>query len=212
MHTLCLPMCSTVGLMARGGGGDITGNVTGQDFTSTSPCTHGQGAYGAPTGAVCGAADGRRSVTNVVLSAATAKNRVGNAHGGPKRRPPQGALSGSTFCNSRCTNDSCNKPHAMMILDTGTQTHTALYINFQIIMYPADSRRSSAVPKPIIPSSIVYQRVSVCSVYESDTVPVCTLVVYRTLLYSTCTSWLVLVELNLLLVVACTALLGSCIR
>ena len=38
--------------------------VPGQGFTSPSPCTHGQGAYGAPTGAVGGAADGRRARTN----------------------------------------------------------------------------------------------------------------------------------------------------
>ena len=50
--------------MARGGRGDITGNVPGQGFTSPSPCTHVQGAYGAPTGAVGGAADGRRARTN----------------------------------------------------------------------------------------------------------------------------------------------------
>ena len=60
MHTVWLPMCSTVVPMARAGGGDITGNVLGQGFTSPSPCTHVQGAYGAPTGAVGGAANGRR--------------------------------------------------------------------------------------------------------------------------------------------------------
>ena len=38
--------------MAKGGKGDITDNDPGQGFTSTSPCTHVQGAYGAPTGAV----------------------------------------------------------------------------------------------------------------------------------------------------------------
>ena len=53
-------MRSTVAPMARAGGGDITGNVLGQSFTSTSPCTHVQGAYGAPTGAVGSAADGTR--------------------------------------------------------------------------------------------------------------------------------------------------------
>ena len=58
-------MCSTVAPMARAGGGDITGNVLGQSFTSTSPCTHVQGAYGAPTGAVGGAADGRRSMRSI---------------------------------------------------------------------------------------------------------------------------------------------------
>ena len=60
IHTVRLPMCSTVAPMARAGGGDITGNVLGQSFTSPSPCTHVQGAYGAPTGAVGGAANGRR--------------------------------------------------------------------------------------------------------------------------------------------------------
>ena len=33
--------------MARGGRGDITVNVSDQLFTSRSPCTHVQGAYGA---------------------------------------------------------------------------------------------------------------------------------------------------------------------
>ena len=47
--------------MARGGAGDIPGNVTGQDITSSSLCTHVQGAYGAPTGAVGGAKNGRRT-------------------------------------------------------------------------------------------------------------------------------------------------------
>ena len=51
-RTVCLSMYSTVGPMAREGRGDITGNVQGQGFTSPSPCTHVQGAYGAPTGAV----------------------------------------------------------------------------------------------------------------------------------------------------------------
>ena len=50
--------------MARAGGGDIAGNVLGQGFTSASPCTHVQGAYGAPTGAVGGATNGRRARTN----------------------------------------------------------------------------------------------------------------------------------------------------
>ena len=45
--------------MARGGAGDIPGNATGQDITSSSTYTHVQGAYGAPTGAIWGAADGR---------------------------------------------------------------------------------------------------------------------------------------------------------
>ena len=50
--------------MAGGGRGDINGNVPGQGLTSASPCTSGQGAYGAPTGAVGGAANGRRARTN----------------------------------------------------------------------------------------------------------------------------------------------------
>ena len=45
-------MCSTVAPMARGGGGDITGNGSGQGFTSPSTCTHVQGVSGAPTAAV----------------------------------------------------------------------------------------------------------------------------------------------------------------
>ena len=59
-------MCPTVAPLARGGRGDITGNVQlqGQCFTSPSPCTHVQGAYGAPTGAVGGAANGRRRMRN----------------------------------------------------------------------------------------------------------------------------------------------------
>ena len=48
--------------MARGGKGDITGNVPGQGFTSPSPYTHVLGAYGAPTGAGGGAANGRQSM------------------------------------------------------------------------------------------------------------------------------------------------------
>ena len=47
--------------MARGGGGDITSNDLGQGFTSLSPCTYVQGVSGAPTAAVGGAADSRRT-------------------------------------------------------------------------------------------------------------------------------------------------------
>ena len=65
MRTAGLPVCPTVAPLARGGRGDITGNVLGQGFTSPSPCTHVQGAYGAPTGAVGGAADGRRSMRSI---------------------------------------------------------------------------------------------------------------------------------------------------
>ena len=50
-RTLWLPMCPTVASMARGGRGDITNNKPSQCFTSPSPYTHVQGAYGAPTGA-----------------------------------------------------------------------------------------------------------------------------------------------------------------
>ena len=60
MHTVRLPKCSTVATMARAGGGDITGNVLGQGFTSPRPCTHVWVAHGAPTGAIEGAANGRR--------------------------------------------------------------------------------------------------------------------------------------------------------
>ena len=95
--------------MARGVGGGIPGNDLGQGFTSPSTFTHVLCVSGAPIGAVGGAADGRRSmqktsfgtaisVPHAVLrgggrthhhpmSAAAAKNRVVNAHGGPKRRP-----------------------------------------------------------------------------------------------------------------------------
>ena len=58
MRTLWLPLCPTVAPMARGGGGDITGNGPGQGFTSPSTCTHVQGVSGAPTAAVGGAAEG----------------------------------------------------------------------------------------------------------------------------------------------------------
>ena len=54
-------MSSTVAPMARAGAGHIPGNDPGQDNTSSSTYTHVQGAYGAPTGAVAGAADGRRT-------------------------------------------------------------------------------------------------------------------------------------------------------
>ena len=57
-------MSSTIAPMAIAGGGDITGNVLGQSFTSLSPCTHVMGAYGTLTGAVGGAANGRRARTN----------------------------------------------------------------------------------------------------------------------------------------------------
>ena len=63
-------MCPTVAPMARGGRGDITGNVPGQGFTSASPCTHVQGVSGAPTGAVGGAADGRRRELILLLGTA----------------------------------------------------------------------------------------------------------------------------------------------
>ena len=65
MLTVWLPMCSTVTPLARGVGGDIPSNDLGQGFACPSPCTHAQGAYGAPTGAVGGAADGRRTMTCV---------------------------------------------------------------------------------------------------------------------------------------------------
>ena len=60
MHTLRPTTCSTVDSMAREGAGDISGNDPGQGITSSSTYTHVQGAYGAPTGAVGGAADGTR--------------------------------------------------------------------------------------------------------------------------------------------------------
>ena len=63
MLTVWLPVCSTVAPMARGGGGSIPGNNLGQGFTSPSTFTHVPGAYGARTGAVGGAADGRLTVT-----------------------------------------------------------------------------------------------------------------------------------------------------
>ena len=109
MHTVLLPKYSTVAPMARVGEGDITGNVLGQGFTSTRPCTHVQGAYGAPTGAVGGAADGRRSKRRCTFSdhythlshsflreahsvgflreahSVGEKNRVRNVYNGPKR-------------------------------------------------------------------------------------------------------------------------------
>ena len=46
--------------MARKGAEDIPGNGPGQGITSSRTYTHVQGAYGAPTGAVGGAADGTR--------------------------------------------------------------------------------------------------------------------------------------------------------
>ena len=47
--------------MARGGAVDIPGNGTGQDIASSSTYIHVQGAYGARTGAVSSAADGRQN-------------------------------------------------------------------------------------------------------------------------------------------------------
>ena len=69
--------------MAKGGIRDITDNDPGQGFTSTSPCTHVQGDYGAPTDAVGGAAVGacEENVArdpSLSLSAAIAKDRVRN--------------------------------------------------------------------------------------------------------------------------------------
>ena len=61
MHTVRPTTCSSVDPMANAGVGDIPGNGPGQDNTSSSTYTHVQGAYGAPTGAVAGAADGRRT-------------------------------------------------------------------------------------------------------------------------------------------------------
>ena len=46
--------------MAREGARYILGNDPGQGITSSSTFIHVQGAYGAPTGAVGGAADGTR--------------------------------------------------------------------------------------------------------------------------------------------------------
>ena len=60
MHTLRPTTCSTVAPMAREGAGDIPDNDTGQGINSSSTYTHVQGAYGAPTGAVGGAAGGTR--------------------------------------------------------------------------------------------------------------------------------------------------------
>ena len=93
--------------MARGAGGDIPGDGPGQGFTSSSTCTHVMGVSGAPTGTVGGAVnalsehaedafgtrtcvpravfcDGRTQW--VVLRAAVAKDRTGNALPAPKRR------------------------------------------------------------------------------------------------------------------------------
>ena len=65
MHTVLPTTCSTVAPMARGGAGDIPGNDTGQGITSSSTYAYVQGAYGAPTGVVGGAANGRRSMRYV---------------------------------------------------------------------------------------------------------------------------------------------------
>ena len=46
--------------MAREGAGDVPDNDSGQGINSSSTYTHVQGAYGAHTGAVGGAADGTR--------------------------------------------------------------------------------------------------------------------------------------------------------
>ena len=60
MLTVWLPMCSTVAPMARAGGGDIPGNSLGQGLTNHIPLSNVQGASGAPTGAVEGAAGGQK--------------------------------------------------------------------------------------------------------------------------------------------------------
>ena len=104
--------------MARGGGGDITGNGPGQGFTSPSTFTHVQGVSGAPTAADGGAADSRPSCRTtplgtairvfrtifcvggtqwVSMSAANAKNRVKNAYGGPERGRVVAPLASQRF-------------------------------------------------------------------------------------------------------------------
>ena len=63
MHTVCLPKCSTVGPVARGGGGNIPGILAYRPrATSTSTLTHVWGAYGAPTLCRRRAADGCREL------------------------------------------------------------------------------------------------------------------------------------------------------
>ena len=91
--------------MTRGGAGDIPSNGPGQGTTSSSTHTHVQGAYGAPTGAVEGAAERSKvrdyctivrapqmdeallqlllrnnSSQHVLASAVIASARRGNAH------------------------------------------------------------------------------------------------------------------------------------
>ena len=53
--------------MARGGEGDIPSNDLGQGITSSSGCTHLQGASGAPIGCRRGAADCPRSIQRTSL-------------------------------------------------------------------------------------------------------------------------------------------------
>ena len=60
MLTVWLPMCSTVAPTARGGGGDIPGNSLGHGFTSLNTFSYVQGASGAQTSAVEGAASGKK--------------------------------------------------------------------------------------------------------------------------------------------------------
>ena len=60
MHTVWFTKCSTVAHMARGGAGDIPGDGPVQGITRSNTNTHVKGAYGAPTGAVGGAAVGTR--------------------------------------------------------------------------------------------------------------------------------------------------------
>ena len=64
--------------MARAGGGNIPGNNLGQGFTSPSTFTHVPGAYGAPTGAVGGATDGRRRLRATF----TIRERLGTVRSG----------------------------------------------------------------------------------------------------------------------------------
>ena len=52
--------------IARGAGGGIPGNDLGQGSTSTSTFAHVLGVSGAPIGAVGGAADGRRNMTQAL--------------------------------------------------------------------------------------------------------------------------------------------------
>ena len=129
--------------MAREVREDITGNVPGQDFTSPSPCTHGQGAYGAPTGAVGGAADDRQSMlkctfrdhfTRFSRGFLRKAHSVGCAECALREKPREKRVKWSQkvhFCRNGAFSTICNAyvplTHATRLLLILSRAHTSTH-------------------------------------------------------------------------------------